>query len=430
MNEDEAFTRLSKTAQSGQTEELLRQAERYLSEDDSVSFLYLFKGRALQSMGKLDEAIAALREAIMRDPDDAVSRATYGSALLQKGLYVDALNACDGAVLIDDELPESYLFSGNALVAMGFPERAVFPYHKAYTLAPSRQLGELVATLYAQNNQISEAMDVFFDVLKDNPNDYVTNFKIGVTLMYFLRSGAVVTEAVQRWLELVKNNPIAREISSALLHNDIAYNPMTQTNLNYLFSSFAASYDERMAQGEDAVLRLIRENLRNIYNTMKVDICDLGCGTGLCGAIVKPFAQTLVGVDLCTEMLDKAYDKKIYDRLYNTDNMHFLRQNTRAFDIIAACDVFPYTQQIFDTIAAMKTSLKEQGTIVFSFKVNQMNDDKSMLYPPFYYLFNHRDVEQALQANGFKIKLMQPVQLNERVDQSFETILCIAHKMQ
>ena len=36
------------------------------------------------------------------------------------------------------------------------------------------------------------------------------------------------------------------------------------------------------------------------------DVLDAGCGTGLCGALLKPFARSLTGVDLSSGMLRKA----------------------------------------------------------------------------------------------------------------------------
>jgi predicted TPR repeat methyltransferase len=41
-----------------------------------------------------------------------------------------------------------------------------------------------------------------------------------------------------------------------------------------------------------------------------VDILDIGCGTGLCGVLLKTTAKTLVGVDLSSKMLEKPGNKR------------------------------------------------------------------------------------------------------------------------
>ena len=37
-----------------------------------------------------------------------------------------------------------------------------------------------------------------------------------------------------------------------------------------------------------------------------LDVLDIGCGTGLCGPLVAPYARRLVGVDLSGRMLAQA----------------------------------------------------------------------------------------------------------------------------
>jgi predicted TPR repeat methyltransferase len=44
-------------------------------------------------------------------------------------------------------------------------------------------------------------------------------------------------------------------------------------------------------------------------------ILDLGCGSGLAGVCLKPWASVIVGVDLSPEMISLARDRNIYDRL-------------------------------------------------------------------------------------------------------------------
>ena len=41
----------------------------------------------------------------------------------------------------------------------------------------------------------------------------------------------------------------------------------------------------------------------------RLDVLDAGCGTGLCGVLVAPFARRLTGVDLSEGMLAHAKDK-------------------------------------------------------------------------------------------------------------------------
>ena len=42
---------------------------------------------------------------------------------------------------------------------------------------------------------------------------------------------------------------------------------------------------------------------------------DAGCGTGLCGPLIAPYARRLVGVDLSERMLAQARARDVYDEL-------------------------------------------------------------------------------------------------------------------
>ena len=55
-----------------------------------------------------------------------------------------------------------------------------------------------------------------------------------------------------------------------------------------------------------------------------LDILDAGCGTGLCGPRVRPYARRLVGVDLSSAMLDKARAAGAYDELVDAELTAFM----------------------------------------------------------------------------------------------------------
>ncbi len=71
-------------------------------------------------------------------------------------------------------------------------------------------------------------------------------------------------------------------------------------------------------------------------------VLDAGCGTGLCGPLLRPYASRLVGVDLSGGMLDHARRKEIYTDLVQSELTEFLAAQQRAFDVIVAADTLVY----------------------------------------------------------------------------------------
>ena len=97
-----------------------------------------------------------------------------------------------------------------------------------------------------------------------------------------------------------------------------------------------------------------------------LDLLDAGCGTGLCGPLLKPFAARLVGVDLYAGMLKEAAKRELYDELVNADLAACMAAHPSAFHVIVACDTLVYRGRLEDVVAAAATALKPGGRLLFT----------------------------------------------------------------
>ena len=59
-----------------------------------------------------------------------------------------------------------------------------------------------------------------------------------------------------------------------------------------------------------------------------LDVLDAGCGTGLCGPLLAPYARRLTGVDLSAGMLARAKEKNVYDALVQGELTEYLRDSS------------------------------------------------------------------------------------------------------
>lgn len=97
------------------------------------------------------------------------------------------------------------------------------------------------------------------------------------------------------------------------------------TTLTAILSSLDTRRQERSAQ-KLASLRGAPTDHRRIL--------DAGCGTGLCGPLLRPFASHLTGVDLSPRMVEKAHDRGSYDTLEVTELSAFMATLFMAYDVI------------------------------------------------------------------------------------------------
>ena len=96
---------------------------------------------------------------------------------------------------------------------------------------------------------------------------------------------------------------------------------------------------------------------------------DLGCGTGLAGAAMKPFCKgTLLGCDLSGGMIRLAKkkrgpdEKRIYDKLETVDAVAFLHRSLEpaSADLIVAADVTVYMRSL-EGLMQGDTPCRNQG---------------------------------------------------------------------
>jgi predicted TPR repeat methyltransferase len=95
-------------------------------------------------------------------------------------------------------------------------------------------------------------------------------------------------------------------------------------------------------------------------------ILDAGCGTGLCGALLRRFAVRLVGVDLSAGMLKEAAKRELYDELIEAELGAYMAAHPCAFDVIVACDTLVYQGRLDDAVAAAAKALKPGGRLLFT----------------------------------------------------------------
>lgn len=148
------------------------------------------------------------------------------------------------------------------------------------------------------------------------------------------------------------------------------------------FDSFASGFDDKLVRvlGYDVpgklvdAIRQVREGEPQGEAFAKV--LDAGCGTGLCGPLLRPMAKILTGVDLSTKMLEQAAARAVYDELICEELSAFLRRTEAPFDCIVAADVLIYIGDMRDLFDAAKKAVKPGGLFVFSTELGTGQDYK------------------------------------------------------
>jgi predicted TPR repeat methyltransferase len=181
---------------------------------------------------------------------------------------------------------------------------------------------------------------------------------------------------------------------------------MPTAYIRALFDGYAPQFEQSLVgglgyRGPEILLDALR---RAGAPPAFASVLDLGCGTGLAGAAIKPCAKRLTGVDLSPRMLAEAQAKGVYDRLVETECMTFLREEALAgarHDLILAADVFIYFHELMQ-VPRFALPVMAPGALL-AFSVETYEGDGVVLRDTLRYAHGEAHVRHALDQGGMEL---------------------------
>jgi predicted TPR repeat methyltransferase len=206
----------------------------------------------------------------------------------------------------------------------------------------------------------------------------------------------------EAWLEEEPDNPIARHMLAACTGRGTP-SRASDGFVEATFDSFAASFESKLERLSYRAPRLVAAVIEDSAGApaRQFDVLDAGCGTGLCGPLVAPYARSLTGVDLSEKMLAQAREKQVYDTVVQMELTAYLRSRPAAFDAIVSADTLVYFGDLDDAMAAAAEALRPGGMIVFTLE-RAVADSASDFHLETHGRYTHaeRYVERVLARHG------------------------------
>ena len=319
--------------QTGRSDDAVELIEKSLTLIPDRADWYSNLGIVQQGREKLDEAIAAYHRAIELDPTHANAYSNLGVLLRATGKPVESEEAYRSAIRIDPEHIDAYTNLGILLGGLKRSEESVACFCKVITLRPKhREARRLLALAHCTIGEVEKAVAIFEEWLAEEPGDAIA------THMLAACTG--------------RDTPVRAS-------NDF----VART-----FDGFAASFEskhERLQYRAPALVGAMLDD-SGLEPAKRLDVLDAGCGTGLCGPRIAPYARCLIGVDLSTGMLAHAREKQVYDDLVAGELTAFLREHPDSFDVIVSADTLVYFGALDDVIAAAAGALRQDGVLIFT----------------------------------------------------------------
>lgn len=323
--------------------------------------------RALAREDRLDEAVLAANKAVELAPNDLRVLEVAVAVANQAGSAADA---------------ERHLRAANALR----PDDAAIASALAFCLSTLKRF--------------SEAEPFYRRALAADPRNPRTLANLGECLNELEKKNEAIACYERALRELPGNATL--EFHLALVRGET---PLTQPNemTQVLFDEYSGRFDKHLAgELKYRVPKRVADIVRARHPDLRIDVLDLGCGTGLTGVYLGGVGGTLVGVDLSAGMIERARRHGIYSHLRQGDLREELRETAAdSYDCVIANDVFIYVGDISEVIPSTFRVLRPGGALIFSCETAMDAEGEIVLRRSKRYAHSHAYIERLCRQAGF-----------------------------
>ena len=351
--------------------------------------------------GQVQEAAKVYRQVLAQEPDHGDALHFLGVAEHQMGRSESALRYIDRAIEVLPEHPDVHNNRGNILKQLGRIDAAEAAYRRAVELRPNdvnalcnlgtvrRERGELDAAIAIfrevislepghapawQNlgnalgalNQFEGALAAHREAMRLSPKSADSYRHLGA-MYYAIGRIDDASEIYRQWLALFPNDPQARHLIAACTGQQVPERA-SDAYVREAFNQFAASFDASLERLQYRAPSLVADAVSEILGDSGAmpAVLDAGCGTGLCGPLLRPHARHLVGVDLSEKMVERARERGVYDRLEVAELTEFLGGRTEAYQLIVSADTLVYFGALAEIAKRAAQALVPQGILMFT----------------------------------------------------------------
>lgn len=359
--------------------------------------------------GRSLEALALLERAIELAPNDAARRNDIGIVYARLKRFADAMAAyqrsAELAELAGDDArltARAYENIGRLQLASDVPA-AEQSFRHSIELAPRFGLAWYgLSEALVRQNRIAEGVDAWGKATVLSPKS-ASREHVARALVHLGHIGEAIAH-YRKWHSEDPANPVIKHHLAALTQPDTAERA-SDAYVESTFDAFADTFDSQLAMLDYHAPELVRDALFKTYPIAdaSLDIADAGCGTGLCGPLVLPWARRLCGFDLSGGMLVRARARNVYSDLHKHELVSFLNTHPGEFDVVICADTFCYFGALDEAMMAACRAVRPGGHVLYTVEALDDDDRPHRLTTSGRYAHNLSHVSSTAAGAGLRV---------------------------
>ncbi len=362
---------------------------------------HFMHGLAELKAGRLQAAETALRASLALLPGRPSSLLNLAVVLLRQARPAEALPLLDEVLAQQPDDLDALGHRGVALNDLGRPAEAAASFDQLLQRDPSRpQAWFHLAQALQMGGQLADAVSAYERCLQLQPTHALACSQRGSALKELGRlddARVAFEQALALGDDVELNRYQLASLGAAAVP---AASP--RQYVQRLFDDYADDFDAHLVEELGYVAPERLQQLLTGLGRRFDSALDLGCGTGLCGPLLRPLVQQLAGVDLSPRMLAQARQRGGYDELHEAELLAHLQGTTAQHDLVLAADVFIYVGDLAPVFAALAPVLRPGG--VFAFSVESGPPAEAyVLQPSLRYAHGEAALRALAAAGGFDV---------------------------
>lgn len=328
-------------------------------------------GALLHQTGQSEQAITHIKQALAIVPDYLDALNNLGNVLKEIDDMQGAVNAYQQVLVLSPDHVSAHNNLGVALRQLEAYEESIALLTRALKLSPDNaDVLQNLGNSYRENGEYQQAVEAYRKSLIIKP----TQKKLYHRLWKLLRQCGdeeASRQVLEQWIKFDPDNHIAQH--HFLGHTGFISERASNSYIQETFDGFASSFDAVLNRLDYCAPSLVGQAVTVLFSDAPKLRCvlDAGCGTGLSGIPLRPYAEKLIGVDLSQGMLTQAKHRNLYDELVQADLVSYLSSYNQTFDLIISADTLVYFGALEAFLQAASQALTATGSLVFTLEKHE-----------------------------------------------------------